>query len=82
MGNFSQKVDKFIEIFLNQNGYVKVLQGIAEYFDDRNLRSHYRYCDRNSDRNSKGDPEIQDTAKGAESYLQFFMWHSSEEHLW
>ena len=35
------------------------------------LRSHYRYCDRNSDRNSKGDPEIQDTAKGAESYLQF-----------
>ena len=28
MGNFSQKVDKFIEIFLDQNGYVKVLQGL------------------------------------------------------
>ena len=28
MGNFSQKVDKFIEIFLNQNGYVKVVQGL------------------------------------------------------
>ena len=28
MGNFSQKVDKFIDIFLNQNGYVKVVQGM------------------------------------------------------
>ena len=28
MGNFSQKVDKFIEIFLDQNGYVKVVQGL------------------------------------------------------
>ena len=28
MGNFGQKVDKFIEIFLNQNGYVKVVQGL------------------------------------------------------
>ena len=28
MGNFSQKVDKFIDIFLNQNGYVKVVQGL------------------------------------------------------
>ncbi len=28
MGNFGQKVDKFIEIFIEQNGYVKVLQGL------------------------------------------------------
>ena len=28
MGNFSQKVDKFIDIFLNQNGYVKVVHGL------------------------------------------------------
>ena len=36
MGNFSQKVDKFIEIFLDQNGYVKSTAGFAEYIDDRN----------------------------------------------
>ncbi|MGN0161561.1 MAG: amino acid ABC transporter permease [Lachnospiraceae bacterium] len=28
MGNFSQKVDKFIEIFINYNGYVKVMEGL------------------------------------------------------
>lgn len=28
MGNFGQKVDKFLEIFLEQNGYVKVLEGL------------------------------------------------------
>nr|WP_294495422.1 amino acid ABC transporter permease [uncultured Mediterraneibacter sp.] len=28
MGNFSQKVDKFIEIFIEQNGYVRVLDGL------------------------------------------------------
>lgn len=28
MGNFEQKIDKFIEIFLQQNGYVKVIQGL------------------------------------------------------
>lgn len=28
MGNFSQKIDKFIEIFLDQNGYVRVVQGL------------------------------------------------------
>lgn len=28
MGNFGQKVDKFIEIFIAQNGYVKVLEGL------------------------------------------------------
>lgn len=28
MGNFGQKIDKFIEIFLEQNGYVKVLEGL------------------------------------------------------
>ncbi|MCU6747449.1 MULTISPECIES: amino acid ABC transporter permease [Lachnospiraceae] len=28
MGNFSQKIDKFIEIFLEQNGYVKVIEGL------------------------------------------------------
>lgn len=28
MGNFRQKIDKFIEIFLQQNGYVKVVQGL------------------------------------------------------
>ena len=28
MGNFGLKVDKFIEIFVQQNGYVKVIQGL------------------------------------------------------
>ncbi len=28
MGNFSQKVDKFIESFITQNGYVRVLEGL------------------------------------------------------
>ncbi len=28
MGNFSQKIDKFIEIFINQNGYVRVIEGL------------------------------------------------------
>ena len=28
MGNFGQKIDKFIEIFLEQNGYVRVLEGL------------------------------------------------------
>jgi len=28
MGNFDKKVDKFIEIFLEQNGYVKVMEGL------------------------------------------------------
>lgn len=28
MGNFEQKVNKFIEIFIQQNGYVKVLEGL------------------------------------------------------
>lgn len=28
MGNFEQKIEKFIEIFLEQNGYVKVIQGL------------------------------------------------------
>lgn len=28
MGNFGQKIDKFIEIFLGQNGYVKVIEGL------------------------------------------------------
>ncbi len=28
MGNFEQKVNKFIEIFIQQNGYVKVLKGL------------------------------------------------------
>ena len=28
MGNFSQKVDKFIQIFVEQNGYVRVIEGL------------------------------------------------------
>ena len=28
MGNFDQKVDKFIEIFLEEGGYVKVVEGL------------------------------------------------------
>ena len=28
MGNFDLKVNKFIEIFIEQNGYVKVLEGL------------------------------------------------------
>ena len=28
MGNFSQKINKFIEIFIDQNGYVRVVEGL------------------------------------------------------
>ena len=28
MGNFSQKVERFIEIFIDQNGYVRVIEGL------------------------------------------------------
>ena len=28
MGNFGQKINKFIEIFIDQNGYVRVVQGL------------------------------------------------------
>ena len=28
MGNFSHKIDKFIEIFIDQNGYVRVVEGL------------------------------------------------------
>ena len=28
MGNFDQKVDKFIQIFVEQNGYVRVIEGL------------------------------------------------------
>ena len=28
MGNFSQKIDKFIEIFIEQNGYTRVVEGL------------------------------------------------------
>ena len=28
MGNFDQKVNKFIEIFLEEGGYVKVVEGL------------------------------------------------------
>ena len=28
MGNFEQKVNKFLEIFLEEGGYVKVLEGL------------------------------------------------------
>ncbi len=28
MGNFEQKINKFMEIFLEQNGYVKVVEGL------------------------------------------------------
>ena len=28
MGNFSQKIDRFIQIFVEQNGYVRVLEGL------------------------------------------------------
>ena len=28
MGNFDQKVNKFLEIFLEEGGYVKVLEGL------------------------------------------------------
>ena len=28
MGNFDQKVEKFIEIFIEQNGYLKVVEGL------------------------------------------------------
>ena len=32
MGNFDQKVNKFIEIFVEQNGYAKVIQVVKLYF--------------------------------------------------
>ena len=47
MGNFSAKVDKFIEIFIDQNGYVNC-----------DCRSGHRYFDRDCYRDGKGAAEI------------------------
>ena len=44
MGNFGQKIDKFVEIFIEYNGYVKVIEGlkIANYSGDMILELCYR----------------------------------------
>ncbi len=57
MGNFDQKVDKFIDIFLDQNGYVKVVQGLQNTLLIA-LRSDHRYRDWYFDRNSPCDSKI------------------------
>ena len=38
MGNFGQKIDKFIEIFLEQNGYVKVIEGLLVLLSEPSLQ--------------------------------------------
>ena len=35
MGNFDRRIEKFIAIFWEQGGYVKVAQGLTEYAVDR-----------------------------------------------
>ena len=54
MGNFSAKVDKFIEIFIDQNGYVKVVQGLQKHSPYCDCRSGHRYFDRDCYRDGKG----------------------------
>ena len=49
MGNFEQKINKFMEIFLEQKGYVKVRGRSAKYFDDCRSRFNRRYFDWYSD---------------------------------
>ena len=58
MGNFSAKVDKFIEIFIDQNGYVKVVQGLQNTVLYCDCRSGHRYFDRDCYRDGKGAAEI------------------------
>ena len=58
MGNFSAKVDKFIEIFLDQNGYVKVVEGLQNTVADCDCRSDHRYLDRDCYRDGAGAAEI------------------------
>ncbi len=58
MGNFSAKVDKFIEIFIDQNGYVKSGARFAEHSPYCDCRSGHRYFDRDCYRDGKGAAEI------------------------
>ncbi|BEI74507.1 hypothetical protein Rumi1_03050 [[Ruminococcus] torques] len=58
MGNFSAKVDKFIEIFIDQNGYVKVVQGLQNTVLIAIVGSGHRYFDRDCYRDGKGAAEI------------------------
>ena len=45
MGNFDQKVNKFIEIFVEQNGYAKSNSGSAEYTVNCSDRfNHWYHC--------------------------------------
>lgn len=52
MGNFDQKVNKFIEIFVEQNGYAKVISGSAEYTVNCSDRFNHWYRCWNFDCNS------------------------------
>ena len=58
MGNFGQKVDKFMEIFLEQNGYVKVVEGLQNTLLIAVTGLVIGYPDRHDHRNGAGAAEI------------------------
>ena len=50
MGDFGRKIDRFIEIFVEQRGYVRVLEGLQNTVIDRGSRSFGWCADWNIDR--------------------------------
>ena len=70
MGNFSAKVDKFIEIFIDQNGYVKVVQGLQNTVPYCDCRSGHRYFDRDCYRDGQGCCRNIKCSQEFERYMQ------------
>mgnify|MGYP007042225941 CR=1 FL=1 len=69
MGNFGQKIDRFVEIFLEQNGYVRVLEGLQNTVliaVTGLIMNHHRHADRNR----TGGAEIQDASESSQRILQ------------
>ena len=58
MDNISQRIDKFIEVFIEQNGYTRVITGLENTLPHRSHGSDRRYHHRNADRDGPGCSEI------------------------
>ena len=81
MGNFSQKVDKFIEIFLDQNGYVKVLQGLQNTLMIAICGLIIGIVIGTLIATVRVIPKYKTLPKVLNHICSFYV-HSSEEHLW
>ena len=82
MGNFSQKVDKFIDIFLNQNGYVKVVQGLHNTLLIAICGLIIGIVIGTLIATVRVIPKYKTASESIESVSAAFTLHYSEEHLW